>query len=69
MIVSYLHNFIFIKTKKTAGSAIEMALAPLCGPDDIITPLHRVERGRMPLPEGPGLGVTVDVKKVAKYRV
>jgi len=39
MIVSYLHNFIFIKTKKTGGSSIEMTLAPHCGPGDIITPL------------------------------
>src|SRR6201993_4949664 len=37
--------------------------------DDIITPLHRIERGRMPVPEGPGLGVTVDEKKIEKYRV
>ena len=37
--------------------------------DDIITPLHRIERGRMAVPEGPGLGVTVDEKKIAKYRV
>jgi len=39
MIVSYLHNFIFIKTKKTGGSSVEMMLAPHCGLDDIITPL------------------------------
>ncbi|HJT77998.1 MAG TPA: mandelate racemase/muconate lactonizing enzyme family protein [Gemmataceae bacterium] len=37
--------------------------------DDIITPLHRIERGHMEVPEGPGLGVTVDERKVAKYRV
>jgi L-alanine-DL-glutamate epimerase-like enolase superfamily enzyme len=37
--------------------------------DDIISPLHRIERGYMPVPEGPGLGVTVDEKKVAKFRV
>jgi len=37
--------------------------------DDVIAPLHKIERGRMPVPEGPGLGVTVDEKKVAKYRV
>jgi L-alanine-DL-glutamate epimerase-like enolase superfamily enzyme len=37
--------------------------------DDIITPLHRIERGYMAVPEGPGLGVTVDEKKVAKYRI
>jgi L-Ala-D/L-Glu epimerase len=37
--------------------------------DDIITPLHRIERGYMEVPEAPGLGVTVDEKKVAKYRI
>jgi L-alanine-DL-glutamate epimerase-like enolase superfamily enzyme len=37
--------------------------------DDIITPLHRIERGRMPVPEGHGLGVSVDEAKVEKYRV
>jgi L-Ala-D/L-Glu epimerase len=37
--------------------------------DDIITPLHRIERGYMEVPEGPGLGVRVDEKKLAKYRV
>jgi L-alanine-DL-glutamate epimerase-like enolase superfamily enzyme len=36
--------------------------------DDIITPLHRIERGFMTVPEGPGLGVTVDEKKLAKYK-
>lgn len=37
--------------------------------DDIIAPLHRIERGTMEVPEGPGLGVVVDENKVAKYRV
>jgi len=37
--------------------------------DDIITPLHRIERGFMEAPEGPGLGVIVDEEKLAKYRV
>ncbi len=40
MIVSHRHRFIFIKTHKTAGSSMEMALAPLCGPEDIITPME-----------------------------
>ena len=38
MIVSHKHKFIFIKTKKTAGTAIEAALSELCGPEDVITP-------------------------------
>ncbi len=37
--------------------------------DDIIAPLHVIERGTMMVPEGPGLGVKVDESKVAKYRV
>lgn len=37
--------------------------------DDIITPLHRIERGTMAVPEGHGLGVHVDDAKVARYRV
>jgi L-alanine-DL-glutamate epimerase-like enolase superfamily enzyme len=37
--------------------------------DDVITPPHPVERGFMPVPEGPGLGVVVDEAKVKKYRV
>jgi L-alanine-DL-glutamate epimerase-like enolase superfamily enzyme len=37
--------------------------------DDVITPAHRIERGHMEVPEAPGLGVTVDETKVARYRV
>ncbi|HEY7156392.1 MAG TPA: mandelate racemase/muconate lactonizing enzyme family protein [Gemmataceae bacterium] len=37
--------------------------------DDIISPLHRIEGGYMAVPEGPGLGVMVDEKKIAKYRI
>jgi L-alanine-DL-glutamate epimerase-like enolase superfamily enzyme len=37
--------------------------------DDVITPLHPIQGGFMPVPEGPGLGVTVDERKVTKYRV
>jgi len=37
--------------------------------DDIITTLFQIERGAMTVPEGPGLGVTVDEKKVRKYRI
>jgi hypothetical protein len=38
MIISHEHRFIFLKTKKTAGTAIEAALSKLCGPSDVITP-------------------------------
>ena len=39
MIISDKHKFIFLKTEKTAGTSIEIALSKHCGPDDIITPI------------------------------
>ena len=39
MIISHKHKFIFIKTRKTAGTAVEIALSSICGPEDVITPL------------------------------
>jgi len=36
--------------------------------EDIITTPHRIERGYMAVPEGPGLGVKVDEDRVAKYK-
>ncbi len=46
MIVSHAHKFIFLKTKKTAGTSIELALTKLCGDDDIITPLTAIDEAR-----------------------
>lgn len=37
MIASHQHRFIFLKTRKTAGTSVEIALSQVCGPDDIIT--------------------------------
>src|SRR5690348_8712334 len=51
MILSVRHKFVFIKGMKVAGTSVEMALAPLCGPRDVITPispideLERMKRG------------------------
>lgn len=39
MIVSHKRGFIFLKTQKTAGSSVELALSQICGPQDVITPL------------------------------
>ena len=39
MIVSHQHRLIFLKTRKTAGTSVEIALSRVCGPDDTITPL------------------------------
>jgi sulfotransferase famil protein len=51
MIVSHEHKFIFLKTKKTAGTAIEAALSQLCGKLDVITPYREEsEQDRKGLP-------------------
>lgn len=38
-IISFRHKFIFVKTRKTAGTSIEVHLAAKCGPKDIVTPI------------------------------
>jgi hypothetical protein len=43
MIISYSRNFIFIKTKKTAGSSMQAALSVHAGPEDVVTPLGQSE--------------------------
>ena len=43
MIISHKHKFIFIKTKKTAGSSIQIALSRHCGKEDIITPMGQLK--------------------------
>lgn len=45
MIISHEHKFIFIKTRKTAGTSVEIALSLLCGNKDIVTPLCPKDEG------------------------
>ena len=45
MILSHTHNFIFIKTHKTAGSSVEVALEGICGPQDVVTPMKTDDGG------------------------
>lgn len=47
MIVSHEHKFIFLKTKKTAGTSVEIALSKFGGPRDIITPIAPPEDEKM----------------------
>lgn len=43
MIVCHAHKFIYIKTRKTASTSIEIALSKFCGPDDVITPFSAAD--------------------------
>jgi hypothetical protein len=51
MIISHRWKFIFIKTRKTAGSSIEAALASILGPDDIATGSVRDGTPRLNCPD------------------
>lgn len=41
MLICHRYKFIFIKTRKTAGTSLEIALSQFCDRDDIITPIFR----------------------------
>ena len=41
MIINHRYKFIFVKTKKTAGTSIEIALSAFCGKGDVITEIGR----------------------------
>lgn len=43
MLISHLHRFIFLKTQKTAGTAIEIALRAVMHRDDVITPISAAD--------------------------
>jgi hypothetical protein len=51
MILCHPHRYIFLKTTKTAGTSLEIALSKFCGDEDVITPIAledeqiRIERG------------------------
>ena len=43
MIASHAHRFVFIKTRKTAGTSLEIALSRHCGPADVVTRISPVD--------------------------
>ena len=47
MIVSYKHKFVFVKTKKTAGSTLEKLMFPYLGPKDVCTGSPRDDTPRI----------------------
>ncbi|WP_299493699.1 sulfotransferase family 2 domain-containing protein [Acaryochloris sp. IP29b_bin.137] len=41
MIINHKYKFIFLKTRKTAGTSIEIALSKFCDTHDVITPISQ----------------------------
>lgn len=48
MIVSHEYRFIFLKTRKTAGTSVEVLLSRIAGDDAIVTPIGPREMGHDP---------------------
>lgn len=40
MIISHKYRFIFLKTRKTAGTSIEVFLSQCCAENDVVTPIY-----------------------------
>ena len=43
MLISHEHRFIYIKTRKTAGTSLEIGVSPHLGEDDVVTGLNAEE--------------------------
>jgi hypothetical protein len=67
MIISHSRRFIFVKTYKTAGSSLEIALSKYCAPDDILTPLDPEEEAQRRALAG--LGARNYGKPARRYRL
>lgn len=53
MIISHRYRFVYVKTRKTASTSLEIALSKYCGPEDVITaitPNNQAERARLGYP-------------------
>lgn len=42
-VISFAHEVIFLKTRKTAGTSMELWLSSIAGPDDVLAPVDPVD--------------------------
>lgn len=49
VLISYRHGFVFLRTRKTAGTSVEAALAEHAGPEDVVTLKASTQNIRVPL--------------------
>jgi hypothetical protein len=72
VIVSYERGFIFLKTRKTAGTSVEIALSRTCGDADVIGPISpddeelRVREGGRPAQHHDGVSPHLPARAVRK---
>ncbi|HEV7526234.1 MAG TPA: sulfotransferase family 2 domain-containing protein [Acidimicrobiia bacterium] len=48
MIISHTHRFVFVKTRKTAGTSLEVLLGRIAGDDAVVTPIWPEVPGHVP---------------------
>lgn len=58
----------FYTSTQNIISAAEME-GPWCYVDDVVKNLMEIENGMIKIPDGPGFGVTINEKKIARYRI
>lgn len=56
MIISHKHKFIFFKTRKTAGTSLQIALSEFCEDNDVITGSHKFY-GKETEEQGEGINI------------
>ena len=71
MIISHKYKFIFIKTRKTAGSSIEYNLSSCLGDNDVITPLEGIPKAKKHLSKNYFIDTKLSIifKKIGLFKI